>query len=313
MFGAQRSYPLDIIMSRPCILELNDLNADDKSLTSMFLLMLLREYREQHPGHTLQHVTVVEEAHNVMGNVQASGPSEVAADTKGQAVQAFADLLTEIRALGEGVLIADQSPSKLMPDALRNTNLQIAHQLRDARDRETIGRALIMDKAQQDYVGKLAIGEAAVFLTGMEKATFMQVPPYKDDSGFDSLPGDDEVRAHMQLFTARYLTAHLPFDGCRFCGSPCEFVELIEPQTREPELHEQFVTAIMGFQERSSAEDWPENWLGVARVCHAAARKADRQHPDAAYCYLAHEIDFPFTEHMRREFVKAYERVVQLG
>lgn len=305
MFGAQRSYPLDVLMKRPCILELNDLNADDKALTIMFLLMLLREYREQHPGQTLQHITVVEEAHNVMGNVQSTGPSEVAADTKGQAVQAFADLLTEVRALGEGILIADQSPEKLLPDAVRNTNLQIAHQLRDAKDRDAIGRALIMDKAQQDYLGKLVIGEAAVFLTGMEKATFMQVPLYKDTAGFDTLPTDEMVRTHMQLFTSQYLTAHLPFDGCRFCGSPCHFVEVIEPQTREPELHEQFVVALRGFEERPSAEYWPENWLNVAKVCDSAARRAGYSHLDAAYCYLTHEIDFPFTEHMRGEFVKA--------
>lgn len=309
MFGVQRSYPLEVLLARPCILELNDLNADDKALTIMFLLMLLREYREQHPGHTLQHVTVVEEAHNVMGNVKSTGPSEVAADTKGQAVQAFADLLTEVRAYGEGILIADQSPEKLLPDAVRNTNLQIAHQLRDAKDREAIGRALIMDRAQQDYLGKLGVGEAAVFLTGMEKATFMQVPLYKDTAGFDSLPTDEAVREAMRPFTAQHLTAHLPFDGCRFCGSPCEFVEAIEPQTREPELHEQFVAALKGFEARPSAEDWPENWLGVAKVCGTAARQSGHPHIDAAYCYLAHEIDFPFTAHMRQEFEKAFERI----
>ena len=314
MFGAQRSYPLDIILNRPCVLELNDLNADDKALTSMFLLMLLREYREQHSGNTLLHVTVVEEAHNIMGNIQATGPCEVAADAKGQAVQAFADMLTEIRALGEGVLIADQSPAKLMPDAMRNTNMQIAHQLRDAKDREAIGRALIMDKHQQDYMGKLAVGEAAVFMTGMEKATFMRVPPFKDNSGFNTLPDDDDVRAHMAEFTDKYRKAHLPFDGCRYCGSPCRFVEDIEPQTREPELHERFIQALQRFEgDDQSADGWQENWLQVARVCHDAAAQADTQHPDAAFCYLAHEIDFRFTEHMHHEFIRAYNRVLRLG
>lgn len=309
MFGAQRSYPLEVLMQRPIILELNDLNADDKSLTIMFLLMLLREYREMHPGNTLQHVTVVEEAHNVMGNLQSSGPSEVAADTKGQAVQAFADLLTEVRAYGEGILIADQSPEKLLPDAVRNTNLQLAHQLRDAKDREAIGRALIMDQAQLDYLGKLRVGEAAVFLTGMEKATFMQVPLYKDTAGFDELPPDEKVREWMRPFTEQYLTAHLPFDGCRFCGSPCRFIEAIEPQTREPELHEQFKRALVAFEERPSAEHWPENWQGVAQVCAEAAKRAKQNHPDAAFCYLAHEIDFPFTKHMRHEFLRAVEQL----
>jgi hypothetical protein len=309
MFGAQRSYPLDVLMQRPVILELNDLNADDKSLTIMFLLMLLREYRELHPAHTLQHVTVVEEAHNVMGNIKPTGPSEVAGDAKGQAVQAFANLLTEVRAYGEGIFIGDQSPEKLVPDAVRNTNLQIAHQLRDAKDRDSIGRALIMDKAQQDYLGKLKVGEAAVFMTGMEKATFMQVPPYKDGAGFDALPHDTAVKTHMLPFTQKYLTSHLPFDGCRFCGSPCHFVEQIEPQTREPELHEQFVRALKQFDERPQPEHWPQNWCDVTGVCATAARQAGHLHVDAAYCYLAHEIDFPFTPHMRRSFVEAFGKI----
>jgi hypothetical protein len=48
----------------------------------MFLLMLLRELRELHLAHSLQYVTVVEEAHNVMGSIKPTGPSEVAPDTK---------------------------------------------------------------------------------------------------------------------------------------------------------------------------------------------------------------------------------------
>ena len=309
MFNTQRSYPLDLLLARPTILELNDLRAEDKSLTMMFLLMLLREYRELHPAATIQHVTVIEEAHNVMGNVQARGPSEVSSDTKGQAVQAFADLLTEVRAYGEGILISDQSPDKLLPDAVRNTNLQIAHQLRDAKDREAIARALIMDETQRDYLGKLAVGEAAVFLTGMEKATFMQVPPYKDDAGIDRPATDADVAAHMAPFLARHQAAYLPFDGCRFCGSPCRFVDMIEPQTREPELHEQFQAALLGFQQRSQAAAWSENWRAVAQVCSSAARNVGAAHRDAAYCYLVQEIDFPFTEHMRREFIHAYEHL----
>ena len=310
MFGAQRSYPLDILLNRPVILELNDLNADDKALTIMFLLTLLREYREQHKGDGLVHVTVVEEAHNVMGNVKSTGPSEVSADTKGQAVQAFADLLSEVRAYGEGILIADQSPDKLLPDAVRNTNLQLAHQLRDAKDREAIARALIMDERQQEYLGKLGIGEAAVFLTGMEKATFLQVPEYKKEGGsFSHTPTDDAVRQHMAEFTTAHLKAHLPFDGCRFCRSPCQFIEAIEPQTREPERHEQFQQALLAFETQPAPENWPANWEGVVRVCSGAAAAAGQRHLDAAYCYLAHEIDFPFTSHMRHQFEAAYERL----
>jgi hypothetical protein len=306
MFSSQRSLPAEIIFNRPVILELNDLNEDDKALTMMFVLMWLREWRELHITKNLQHVTVVEEAHNVVSNVQSVGNPEIAADTKAKAVAAFANMLAEVRAFGEGIVISDQSPEKLAPDAMRNTNLQIAHQLRDRRDREAIARAMIMDNEQQDYLGKLRVGEAALFRTGMEKATFVSVPEYKDSAGFDSPLTEADAHKRMSTFHREFQLAYLPFDGCRFCGSACAYREAIEPRTFDQELHEQFRRALQRFDEQPEAKHWHSHWREIASVCVAAAKQAGCPiELDAAYCYLAHEIDFPFTEHMRREFQRA--------
>lgn len=309
MFDCQRSVPLDILMTRPAVLELNDLNQQDKALTMMFLLMLLREYRELNKAKVLQHMTVVEEAHNVMENVQSVGASEVAADTRAKAVEAFAAMLAEVRAYGEGIIISDQSPEKLAPDAVRNTNLQIAHQLRHRTDREAIAAAMIMTEAQQEYLGKLKVGEAAIFLTGYDRATFMRVPNYKDEAGLDE-PSDSEVAARMASFKEEHVSAYLPFDGCRFCGHPCAYREAIEPYTLDRELVEQFQVALKQFDAHPEPAYWPDNWQGVARVCGEAAQRAGYgKELDAGWCYLTQEIDFPFTRHMRQEYVTAIEAI----
>ncbi len=314
MFGCQKSIPADQLFTRPVILELNDLNEDDKALTMMFLLTLMREYRETHPSSSIQHLTVVEEAHNVLSNAQSVGNTEVAADTKAKAVSSFSNILSEVRAYGEGILIADQSPEKLAPDAMRNTNLQIAHQLRDQRDREAIARAMIMNDVQREFLAKLRVGEAALFQTGLERATFIMVPEFKDSAGFNKVPSDTDIRSFMAPFQEKFSKASLPFYGCRFCSAPCIYRESVEPSTFDKERHEDLLSSLLEFENHPEPEYWPKNWHSLTKVCAGASESVGyKGNLDAAYCFLAQEIDFQFTEHMRKMFEKTFNEVSKEG
>jgi hypothetical protein len=166
---------------------------------------------------------------------------------------------------------------------------------------------MIMDENQQEYTGKLRVGEAAVFRTGIEKATFLSVPPYKNQAAFDAPQTDEKVRKAMGSFQEAHLKDGLPFDGCRFCGSPCTYREAIEPYTLDKEKHEQFFKALKRFDHEPEPTHWPEHWRGVAGICAEVGKAAGHPYElDAAYCYLAHEIDFSFTEHMRESFERGF-------
>ena len=178
MFDVQASIPPQQLFNESVIIELEELRLEDKALVMMFLLVFMREYRSTTPPsqRPVEHVTVIEEAHQVFAAGMGAGGGEGASETRAKAVEAFSNMLAEIRAYGEGIIIVDQSPEKLAADALRNTNLHIAHQLRDARDREAIAKVASMDDDQRDYLARMRHPYAAVYFGGLEKASFMRVP-----------------------------------------------------------------------------------------------------------------------------------------
>ncbi len=296
------------LFSRSAVVELNDLNVEDKALMVMFLLTFLREYREMAKSNDgdVVHVTVVEEAHNVLENVKSAGNSEGgAADTRYKAVQAFANLLTEIRALGEGLIIADQSPEKLAPDAMRNTNIQIAHQLRDASDREAVARAMIMDDEQRDFLGKLPPGQAALFVTGLQKATFIRVPKYYpdpdemrtlDQTALAGFPGfgyrsftDYEVRNIMMPVVGPFVSG--PFDvACSACPvrTTCDYRRPILREVVVGRHQDGFSGPVVRYR-RGGTDDKSGTLAAVVDTCAIVARKAIRNpNQDAAWCAFVH-------------------------
>jgi hypothetical protein len=302
MFDTQVSSPgPDELFGNPIVLEMNDLNLDDKSLVVMFLLTVLREYRELHPGRgRLAHFTVVEEAHNVLEDVGSEGGGEGATkgDTRYKAVQTFCAMLAEIRSLGEGIIISDQSPQKLARDAMRNTNLQLAHQLRDGDDRDAIARAMIMDEQQRDFIGKLDRGAAALFHTGLEKATFIQVAPYAAgprDRGYGlqvDFP-DDKVREYMERVSGTPLPeVPRPLEGCESCARPCELRDGVFPSVDRPEvalrLYEWGALTDRDEQKRRGLA-FEDVWNLYLRAASEDLRGAGVEpDPDALWCHFVH-------------------------
>lgn len=177
MMDTHLSLPIEQLLQAPTILELQSIGDDDeKAFIIGVLWIFLYEYRRtrSHEGGRLQHLTLIEEAHRLLAAAPAPVNNEVA-NIRGKAVETFCNMLSEIRAYGEGVIIADQSPTRLAPDAIKNTGLKLMHRTVAVEDREMMGGSMNLDAAQLQHVSALAKGVAAVFAEGDDQPYLVRI------------------------------------------------------------------------------------------------------------------------------------------
>jgi hypothetical protein len=285
-----RSVPMDELMATPTILELQSLTDEEKALVMMFLLTMIYEHCRVHRGSaTLQHVTVVEEAHRVMTAVPHQADRETAADARAEAVGLFSNLLSEVRAYGEGLLIAEQIPTRLAQDALKNTNVKIIHRLPGEDDRNAIGATMRMDDRQRDHVAGLSPGRAAFFANGLERPTFIEVPDVRREQGLPERVSDVRVEAHMRAFRDTHQDFYLPFAGCLHCQCRCQYRDRVGSLAYDIEASKAFRKALYAFEQHLRAGDESNAWVVLAGECSRVLAAVGLAHnPDAVYCYFAH-------------------------
>lgn len=151
-------------------------STETKSLIMGLLVMRLNEYRMSFGkiNSSLSHVTVLEEAHNLLKHTSTEQSSE-GANLLGKSVEMLANSIAEMRTYGEGFIIADQSPGLLDRSVIRNTNTKIILRLPDLSDRELVGYAAGLNDEQIDELSKLRRGVAAVYQNDWVEPVLVQV------------------------------------------------------------------------------------------------------------------------------------------
>ncbi len=156
----------DLLTGRQ-VLELDGVPDDEhKALLMAFIMTFLFERRQaddldarekgETPDDSLKHVLVIEEAHRILANVGHGGRGEFAGvGAQAKSVSLFVDMLAEIRAFGQGLIIVEQIPTKIVPEAVKNTNLKIMLRLTAADDRDFLGNAMNFTEEQKRFVTSL--------------------------------------------------------------------------------------------------------------------------------------------------------------
>lgn len=158
-------------------------SVETKSLIMGLLIMKMQEYRMS--AHTqnnsgLKHLTVLEEAHNLLKRTSSDQGSD-SANLLGKSVEMLANSIAEMRTYGEGFIIADQAPGLLDMAVIRNTNTKIILGLPDISDRELVGRAASLNDNQIVELSKLKTGIAAVYQNNWLEPVLCHIHPCRDD------------------------------------------------------------------------------------------------------------------------------------
>ena len=220
------SVDFDALMRRPVVIELDEVaDVSDKAVLSAFLLDRIRAAARAR-GSTrgrLAHVTVIEEAHRLLGQA-----AEYARDTTGgdnaraDAVRSFTEAIAELRALGQGFILSSQSPAALAEAVLASTGTRILHRLESSRDRDIVLNDIGARQTEREAAARLKQGEAVIRWPERDDAELLLVAAAPGvDSG--RRVTDQEVADRMVEHTkvTRRLLPH-PLCTRSMCSQGCE-------------------------------------------------------------------------------------------
>ena len=158
---------------------------DDREVDAFCALLfaMLYEQRQSEFGERsfvegplpLTHVTVIDEAHRVFADTPNTGSDKLISPAR-EVATLMGHMMAECRALGEGLIVSEQSVGKIHPDALINSATKIVHGISFGKDKQAVASALGLSPTEQDYLSFLQPGEASALIPGIQQPLYVTVP-----------------------------------------------------------------------------------------------------------------------------------------
>lgn len=168
----------NILFDQCAVMDLSRVGSSEtKSLIMGIVILKLTEYRmacAQGGNSRLRHLTILEEAHNILKNTEkAGGPAGNSLITK--SVEMITNSIAEMRTYGEGFIIVDQSPTTVDIAAIKNTNTKIIMRLPEQEDCSLAGNAASLNETQTTELARLATGVAVVIQNDWQQAVLCKI------------------------------------------------------------------------------------------------------------------------------------------
>lgn len=186
-------------ISKSSIIEMEDMGEKNRNFLTLLLcnyireeLKIIKKKNADNANKNPNHVIFIEEAHNVIANTAEQSGSNI--NPKISATKFIVDMLAEVRALRESIVIADQLPSSMAQEVMKNTGLKIALRMSSQDEREYISSTISASPVQIDNLSRYEKGKSLVFFEKMEKAMEVQICKWEGD---DNPKSDEELANQM--------------------------------------------------------------------------------------------------------------------
>lgn len=185
ILNARKSVDFDELFSSNVIINISRLaSSKDKALIMSLLLQSMyeyriscytndSEYRLKAQQNKLMHLALIEEAHNVLLKPLNAGNS---GDPQRAAADLFSNMLSEVRGYGQGFIVVDQVPTRLIDDVIKNTNYKIVHRLTAPDDQEVMASCMAFRDDQKYIIPALEKGNAIICGDEDDAASWVRIP-----------------------------------------------------------------------------------------------------------------------------------------
>lgn len=202
IFCSTKEIGNEALFDRNVIVDISRVGSvETKSLIMGILIMKLQEYRMQPDkmNESLQHITVLEEAHNLLRRTSFAQAQE-SSNLQGKSVEMLTNAIAEMRTYGEGFIIADQAPDMLDEAVIRNTNTKIIFRLPDEHDCELVGKSIALTNVQIKELAKLPAFVAVIHQNDWIEAVLCKSEKYDKDRKYAFNKKESNISAyHLML------------------------------------------------------------------------------------------------------------------
>ncbi|MBQ6337947.1 MAG: ATP-binding protein [Kiritimatiellae bacterium] len=251
LFNSETPFDVAKLLSRPTVIEMRKVGNDESKafLTGVLMLRIYKYFESLGESENLKNLLVLEEAHRVFKRASGKSDSLVGNNTAQHAVEIFENILSEVRAYGLGIVIADQMPLRLSEGAIKNTNLKIAHRLGAREDAVEIGGSMGLDPEHSAFLNRLKVGEALVHCSSLSEPVHVRVSKRLKSAGQEVL--DAKLGAIERPNATDRRPAH--FDQLR------NVIENSKPGELE-RLADRYFTSVLVVAGAGKEERWNHIW-----------------------------------------------------